>query len=157
MADSQQSPVKDDAQVEKLKDKVARLQKKIYDLESNMDAVVKVKTDELQRDNLELTKRLSVLTDSNQVPSHSANESPEKASPEKRNRRDRASPDKGTDSEKNERKIRNLVDKLRAYENDMDALVYCKTQELQVQIVELKNKLAAQEASGNQPVPQADP
>ena len=73
-----------------------------------MDAVVKVKTDELQRNNLELTNRLSVLTDSNQVPSHSANESPEKVSPV-RIRRDKSSPDKGTDSEKYERRIRNLL------------------------------------------------
>ena len=112
------SPVKNDTTV-KHKDIIKNLQQKIYDLESQMEAVVNVKTQELQNEKLELTKKVSKLTE--QQPS---------------------SPVKVDATAKHKDIIKNQQQKIYDLESQMEAVVNVKTQELQNEKLELTKKVS---------------
>ena len=112
------SPVKNDTTV-KHKDIIKNLQQKIYDLESQMEAVVNVKTQELQNEKLELTKKVSKLIE--QQPS---------------------SPVKVDATAKHKDIIKNQQQKIYDLESQMEAVVNVKTQELQNEKLELTKKVS---------------
>ena len=112
------SPVKNDTSV-KHKDIIKNLQQKIYDLESQMEAVVNVKTQELQNEKLELTKKVSKLTE--QQPDL---------------------PLKDDATAKHKDIIKKQQQKIYDLESQMEAVVNVKTQELQNEKLELTKKVS---------------